>query len=218
MRLLVLFCLLTLGFAGCTKKKLNGRVSYAGLIRDAYNMQALPGIWIGLGEYHGYAMGRFFHLKKMMVTGPDGRYYLEDTLSDRTAVFVAILDSSHNYSNSFIYSKYDIRSVNQDIKNVYMLYEVVYAKGNQQDIDFTLKRIPRIQYTLKRNPNVSVDTINIIGYQYVQVVVTKDTVVYQRLNPGAKNQIELRHRDYPFYKESIQTTLAGDTIYRTIQL
>ena len=218
MRLLVLFSLLTLGFAGCTKKKLNGRVSYAGLIRDAYNNQALPGIRIGLGEYHAHSMGRYYKLKKMMVTGPDGRYFLEDTLSDRTAVFVAILDSSRDYTNSALFARYDIRSMNQDVQDNYLLYEVVYAKGNQQDIDFTLKRIPRIQYTLKRNPNVSVDTINIIGYQYVQVVVTKDTVVYQRLKPGATNQIELRHRDYPFYKESIQTTLAGDTIYRTIQL
>lgn len=218
MRLLILFSLLTLGFAGCTKKKLNGRVSYAGLIRDAYNNQPLSGIRIGLGEYHAHAMGRFYRIKETVVTGPDGRYYLQDTLSDRTAVFVAILDSSPYFENSPLYLKYDIQRINQDQREQYYIFQEVFAKGNQQDIDFTLKRSPRIQYTLKKNPNVSVDTINIIGYQYVQVVVTKDTLVYQRLNPGAKNQIELRHRDYPFYKESIQTTLAGDTIYRTIQL
>lgn len=179
----------------------------------------MPNIQIGVGEFYSHWLGQSYFLKEVTVTDQDGRYYLTDTLRDNTAVFIGILDSIQNYTSpASLPERYFLLNPEVDKRDVYFIYKPVFAKSNQQTIDYSLDRLSRVQYRLKKSLILPTDSITFLGFQYLPLTVYQDTTVFVKLKPRSNNQIEIKRSNDLIYQEQFNIGHAGDTIYREVQL
>jgi hypothetical protein len=219
MRLLIILISILMLFSTCRKKRLVGQVTFSGQVKDSYSQKAMANIQIGMGEFSSNWLGQFYYLKEITVTDQDGRYYLTDTLRDNTAVFVGILDSFKNYSSaSSLGERYLLLNPESDKRDDYLIYKPVFAKSNQQTIDYSLDRLSRVQYQLKKSMIFPSDSITFFGFQYLPMRVYHDTTVFVKLKPRSTNQVEIKRGNDLIYQEQFNIGTAGDTIYREVQL
>jgi len=114
--------------------------------------------------------------------------------------------------------RYFLLNPEVDKRDVYFIYKAVFAKNNQQTIDYSLDRLSRVQYRLKKSLILPTDSISFLGFQYLPLTVYQDTTVFVKLKPRSNNQIEIKRSNDLFYQEQFNIGHAGDTIYREVQL
>ncbi|MBK8683695.1 MAG: hypothetical protein IPN26_01260 [Bacteroidetes bacterium] len=205
-------------FSTCRKKRLVGQVTFSGQVKDSYSQKAMANIQIGVGEFSSNWLGQFYYLKEITVTDQDGRYYLTDTLRIiqlYSSVFWIVLRTIHPHHPL---GALFLLNPESDKRDDYLIYKPVFAKSNQQTIDYSLDRLSRVQYHLKKSMIFPSDSITFFGFQYLPMRVYQDTTVFVKLKPRSTNQVEIKRGNDLIYQEQFNIGTSGDTIYREVQL